>query len=106
MTDVRVVYVTAPTAEVAESLARALVGEGLAACVNLLPGIRSIYRWEGAVQDEAEVLLIVKTVAERLPALTARVIELHPYDVPEVVALPVEAGFAPYLDWIRVSTRG
>ena len=106
MTDVRVVYVTAPTAEVAESLARSLVGEGLAACVNLLPGIRSIYRWEGAVQDEAEVLLIVKTVAERLPALTARVVELHPYDVPEVVVLPVEAGFAPYLEWIRVSTRG
>lgn len=105
MTDVRVVYLTAPDAEVAAALARALVEARLAACVNLVPGLRSIYRWEGAVHDEPEVLLIVKTTADRLDALRALVVELHPYAVPEVLALPAVAGHAPYLDWVRAAVR-
>jgi periplasmic divalent cation tolerance protein len=99
--DLRVVLMTAPDAACAERIARALVGERLAACVNLVPGMRSIYRWEGAVQEEAEVLLVAKTRADRVVELEARVRALHPYDVPEVIALPVDAGSAAYLRWVR-----
>ena len=101
----RVVLVTAPTPERAAELARALVEERLAACGNVVPGLRSLYRWEGKVQDDAEALLVLKTTRRRFPALRARVLALHPYQVPEVLALPVEAGHAPYLDWIAASTR-
>jgi periplasmic divalent cation tolerance protein len=105
MTDALVVLVTAPTAEKAAEIARALVEERLAACGNVVPGLRSIYRWEGKVQDEAEALLVLKTARDRFDALRARVLALHPYDVPEVIALPVEAGSAPYLAWIVGETR-
>lgn len=98
---VHVVLVTAPDAETGARLARSLVGEGLVACVNLVPGLRSIYRWQGAVQDEAEVLLVMKTRADRMEALTERVRALHPYTVPEVVALPTAGGSVAYLDWVR-----
>lgn len=101
MTDVLVVFVTTPSAEVAAGLARALVEARLAACGNVVPGLRSIYRWEGKVEDEAEVLLLLKTTRERLPALRDEVLRRHPYQVPEVVALPVEGGSAAYLDWVR-----
>lgn len=98
---VRLVLVTAPDGEVAARLGRVLVEERLAACVNLVPGLRSIYRWEGEIQDDSEVLLMVKTRADRLDRLTRRVQELHPYDMPEVLALTVEGGSAAYLDWVR-----
>ena len=97
---VRVVLITAPTGEPATLLARALVEERLAACVNLIPEVRSVYRWEGAVQDEAEALLVVKTSAERCAALAARVRELHPYEVPEVLVLPTSGGSTSYLEWV------
>jgi periplasmic divalent cation tolerance protein len=96
-----VVLVTTPDAEVGARIGRTLVEEGLAACANLVPGVRSIYRWEGAVHDDAEVLLILKTRAALSGALAARVRALHPYQVPEVVALPVAGGSEPYLDWVR-----
>jgi periplasmic divalent cation tolerance protein len=105
MTDVLVVLVTTPTPERAAEIARALVEERLAACGNVLPAIRSIYRWEGKVQDEAEALLVLKTTRARLEALRARVLALHPYEVPEVIALPVEAGSEAYLAWIAGETR-
>jgi periplasmic divalent cation tolerance protein len=98
---VHVVLVTVPDAEVGAELARRLVEEGLAACVNLVPGVRSIYRWQGAVQEDAEILLIAKTRAALVDALTARVCALHPYKLPEVIALAVAAGSEPYLDWVR-----
>lgn len=101
MGDVLVVLVTTPTAEVAADLARALVEARLAACGNVVPGLRSIYRWEGAVQDEPEALLLLKTTRDRFEALRDEVLRRHPYQVPEVVALPVEAGSAAYLDWVR-----
>jgi periplasmic divalent cation tolerance protein len=100
MTDAVVILVTAPSAEVAAGIARAVVEERLAACGNVLPGVRSIYRWEGKVQDEPEVLLILKTQRKRFPELRDRILALHPYEVPEVLALPVEAGSDAYLDWI------
>ena len=98
-----VVLVTAPTADVAAQLARTLVEEGLAACGNLVPGLRSIYRWEGRVQDESEVLLVLKTRAALFEPLRARVVALHPYQCPEVLRLDVAEGHAPYLRWIRDS---
>jgi periplasmic divalent cation tolerance protein len=104
MTDAIVVLVTTPTAERAAELARALVEERLAACGNVVPGLRSIYRWEGKIEDEAEALLLLKTTRARFGALRARVLELHPYQVPEVIALPVEAGSAAYLAWISAET--
>jgi periplasmic divalent cation tolerance protein len=95
-----VVLMTAPSAEVAAEIARPLVGEGLAACVNVVPGVRSIYRWNGEVCDDAEVLCVIKTRAERFEALRARILALHPYEVAEVIALPIVAGNEPYLAWI------
>jgi periplasmic divalent cation tolerance protein len=105
MQDALIVLVTAPSPEKAAEIARALVGERLAACGNVVPAIRSIYRWEGKVHDDAEALLVLKTTRGRFEALRDRVLALHPYDVPEVVALPVEAGSAAYLDWIDAETR-
>lgn len=103
MSDAMVVLVTLPSKEAAETLARTLVEERLAACVNLLPQIRSIYRWEGEVEAGEEVLAFVKTTGPRFEALRRRVVELHPYDCPEVVALPIAEGHAPYLRWIAES---
>jgi len=102
--DVRVVLVTAPGAE-AETLGRALVGERLAACVNFVPGVRSIYRWEGEVQADEETLLVIKTTEARLAALVERVHALHSYDLPEVLALPAAGGSGAYLAWVAEESR-
>ena len=104
MTEVRLVFTTLPSAELAAKLARTLVEEKLAACGNGLPAVRSIYRWKGKVEDENEVLLLLKTHLRQVARLQARILELHPYEVPEVLAVPVEAGFQGYLDWIAAST--
>ena len=105
MSDVRIVLITIPDDDaVMEAVARPLIDEHLAACVNVMPGVQSFYRWEGKVQNDRERLLIVKTVAERLPALTERVVQLHPYSVPEVIATPVVDGFEPYLRWVKEQT--
>jgi periplasmic divalent cation tolerance protein len=100
-----VVFITTPTADVAAQIARALVEERLAACGNVVPGLRSIYRWEGEIHDDAEALLVLKTTRARFEALRERALALHPYEVPEVIALPIEAGSAPYLEWIAAETR-
>jgi len=105
MTDALLVFTTLPTADKAEELAKALVEERLAACANLLPAIRSIYRWQGKLQDENEVLVLLKTRAEHLERLKLRILELHPYEVPEVLAVPVESGYQPYLDWLAGETK-
>ena len=91
---------TLPSTGAAEALARTLVEEQLAACVNLVPGVRSIYRWQGAVVDGAEVLCLIKTTRARVDALTERLVELHPYEVPELITLPIDGGHAPYLAWL------
>jgi periplasmic divalent cation tolerance protein len=95
-----VVFSTFPDADTAARVARTLVDDRLAACVNLLPMVRSIYRWEGKVCDEAETLAVIKTTTERYAALSARITELHPYQVPEVIALPLVGGHPPYLAWL------
>ncbi len=105
MSDVRVVFVTAGDKETGLALARQVVEEGLAACGNLLPDVTSVCEWDGSMQEEAEVLLILKTSAERASRLVERVAELHEYDVPEILTLVVEGGHEPYLEWVRECTR-
>lgn len=98
---VSVVLVTAPDMEVAESLAYTLVDERLATCVNLLPNVTSLYRWEGAVQKAGEVLLMIKTTTDGFEALRSRVGELHPYEVPEILDVAIRGGDRRFLDWVR-----
>lgn len=93
-----------PPGEKAAEAARSLVDQRLAACATLLPGATSTYRWEGEVEEAAETLLIAKTTQPRLAALMAALKALHPYDVPEMIALPVAAGWPPYLDWVAEET--
>lgn len=99
--DVLLVTMTAPTEAVAVALVQAAVKARLAACGNLMPHVRSIYRWQGELCDEAEVLVILKTTAAAFPRLRDQLVEQHPYDCPEVVAAPVMAGHTAYLDWVR-----
>lgn len=102
-TDAVIVLVTGPDAEALRSLGRTLVSEGLAACVNVLPGVRSVFRWKGEIQEEDEALAVVKSTRGRARRLQDRVLELHPYDEPEFLALPVWAGSPGYLEWISRS---
>jgi periplasmic divalent cation tolerance protein len=101
----RIVLSTAPDREVAERIARALVERGLAACVNVVPGLKSVYRWKGAVEEADEILLLAKTTAERLGDLERALRELHPYEVPECIALEPEGVEKTYLAWWLDSTR-
>lgn len=105
MTCELVVFVTTATHEEAANIADALVTERLAACVNIIPAIESIYRWEGEVKRDRESLMIIKTTAERYADLERRVKELHSYSTPEVVVLSIEGGSAEYLAWLRESSQ-
>jgi len=89
----------------AQKIARTLVEERVAACVNIVPGITSIYRWKGSVEQEPELLLVIKTMADRVEPLKARLLELHPYELPEVVVIPIVAGHQVYLEWIAEQVR-
>ena len=100
------ILTTCPDEATAEILARRLVEQRLAARVNRVAGLRSTSWWQGKVQDDAEVLLIAKTSASRVATLSARIQELHPYELPEVIALPVALGAERYLDWIGQSVAG
>ncbi len=99
-----VVIVTASNEDEAAKIGRALVDERLAACANIVPKIRSIYRWEGKVQDEPEALMLIKSTDDKFEEIEARVKELHSYSVPEIIALPIGAGSSDYLSWIEEST--
>lgn len=101
----RLLVSTFPSPEKAAEIARILVDERLCACVSLVPGIRSIYRWEGAVTEDTETLALIKTTASRYDELARRLVSLHPYDVPELITLPVVGGHAPYLAWLLASTQ-
>ena len=100
-----VVFSTFPSLEKASEVAKALVTERLCACVNLVPQVRSIYRWQGELQDESETLAVIKTTDDRLGELQRRLIALHPYEVPEVLALPASGGYAAYFAWVAGETR-
>jgi periplasmic divalent cation tolerance protein len=99
-----VVLVTAPDTEVGERIVRALVDEEIVACGNIVPGVISIYRWQGELQREGEVLIVLKTTRLRAADVVARVPALHPYEVPEVLVIPVSDGFAPYMRWVAAGS--
>lgn len=98
--DVLVCFCTVPSEDVASKIAETVVGERLAACVNTVGGLRSTYRWQGAVESDDEVLLIVKTTEKKFESLRDRIVALHPYECPEVIAWPITHGLPSYLGWI------
>ena len=105
MNEPQILFSTIDDETVAREIAESLVAEKLAACVNIIPGLFSIYRWKEQIERETELLLMIKTTSDRVEALTRKLQELHPYDVPELIALPVSGGLPDYLDWIRSQTR-
>lgn len=98
--EVIMVLCNVPDAALAQQIAETLVGEQLAACVNIMAPCRSVYRWQGKLENASEVPLQIKTTATAYPALQARLLQLHPYEVPEIVALPLAAGLPAYLTWV------
>ena len=102
--DVLVVLVTCPT-DKAQAMADALVEDRVAACVNIVPAVKSVYRWKGVVQRDDEALMIIKTPKDRFEALKDAVLKRHPYELPEVIAMTVDRGHAPYLDWVLESAH-
>jgi periplasmic divalent cation tolerance protein len=100
------VYITAPDKAAARDIGRALVDARLAACANIFDGMTSVYRWQGKIQEDSEAVLIAKTRADLVPALTEKVRALHRYDCPCIVALPVDGGSRAFLDWIDAETGG
>ena len=101
---VLLVLTNLPDRPAAERLAEALVGEGLAACVNVLAPCRSVYRWEGALQNDEEIPVLAKTTSERYAALEAAIRAKHPYELPEIIAVPIERGLPAYLAWVAEET--
>jgi periplasmic divalent cation tolerance protein len=101
-----VVLVTAPDLEIARQLAKQALTERLAACVQILPGLESHYWWDNQITQGQEILVLFKTTRDQWPLLAARIRELHPFDVPQIVAVPIESGFTPYLNWIRLEVTG
>lgn len=101
MTEARFVYITAPDIDTARIIGRHLVDHQLAACANIIPGMESIYRWEGVVEQGQEVVIIAKTAQSRVEEVIEAVKSLHPYDCPCIISLPVDGGFSPYLKWIE-----
>ena len=95
-----VILCTVPNEKTAEKIARSVVERKLAACVNIIPQLRSIYSWQGKIEDDRELLLVIKTSHERYDALESAIVELHPYDTPEVLLLPIAKGLNKYLDWL------
>jgi periplasmic divalent cation tolerance protein len=106
MTDKRIVLTTAPSEEEARKIARHLVEHQLAACVNVISQMESVYRWQGKVESNREWLLLIKTSAERFPAVRDAIRELHSYDLPECIAVSIEDGGAEYLEWLADSLGG
>jgi periplasmic divalent cation tolerance protein len=99
-----VVYITAPNEDEAAGIARALVESKLAACVNIVRDIRSIYSWQGKIEDEKEVLMIAKTRLKLFNALKTKVLEMHSYSVPEIIAMPIVDGSEEYMNWLKEAT--
>jgi periplasmic divalent cation tolerance protein len=101
--DLQIVLCTTPDQETAEMIADALVSQQLAACVNILPGLTSVYRWQGAIEHGEELLLVIKTSQRVWPMLEAQIQALHPYELPEIVAVPIKTGEAEYIQWLENS---
>jgi periplasmic divalent cation tolerance protein len=103
-TDTLILLCTCPDEAVAADLSTRLVEQGLAACINRFPGLTSVYKWEGEMKSGTEVQLVIKTSASAVDNLIDELQRLHPYELPEIIAVPITAGYGPYLDWIREST--
>lgn len=103
--EVWITFVTVGNADQAYTIAKTVLEENLAACVNIIPTVRSVYRWKGELCDDAECLLLIKTTRDVFPLLKARVKALHSYEVPEIIAVPVQDGYEPYLEWVVEGTR-
>ena len=104
-TNARMVYATCPDRETARTIASALVDQHEAACVNIVPSLESVYRWQGKIEIDSELLLLIKTRADRVADVERRVAQLHPDDVPEVVAVAIRDGSQAYLDWLEEQTQ-
>lgn len=102
--EIRIVLVNCPDEAVASAIALAVLEAGVAACVNILPRVQSVYRWQGAVESATEIPLLIKSTAAAYPALEGLIRERHPYDVPEIIAVPVTQGLPAYLDWVAAET--
>jgi periplasmic divalent cation tolerance protein len=100
-----IIYCTCPDMETASRISRLLISQHMAACVNQVPGITSIYEWEGKIEENNEVLLLIKSTEERFDSIKTLVIEEHPYELPELIAVPVSRGLPDYLDWIKQCTK-
>ena len=98
------VLTNVPDVECAQWVARTLIEARLAACVNLLPAVQSMYRWQGKIEEATEITLLIKTTSQQVDSLQKAIVKLHPYDVPEIIATPIVAGYAPYLQWIATET--
>ena len=98
------VLTNVPDLDCAQIMARTLIESRLAACVNLMPTVQSIYRWQGQIEEATEITLIIKTTSQHYDGLQHAIVKLHPYDVPEIIATPIVAGYAPYLHWIATET--
>ena len=103
--DSLLVITNCPDETCANAIALALVEEKLAACANLLPRVQSVYRWQGAIESASEIPLLLKTTGDRYTALEARISQLHPYDTPEIIALPITRGLPAYLEWLAAETQ-
>ena len=99
-TEPQIVLCTVPNAAAAETIASTLVSESLAACVNISPGITSIYRWKGVIENDRELLLLIKTAANVWPFIEQRIRSIHPYELPEIIAVPVQTGQKDYIKWL------
>lgn len=100
-TGYQIVMTTAPDQAAARKLADALVEEGLAACVNVLPAMESIYRWQGRINRDSEHLLLIKSAQQKYSQIQQRILDLHPYELPEIIAVPISEGLPAYLDWLN-----
>ena len=96
---------TCPTLEIATQLANDVIEQQLAACVNIIPAIKSVYKWKGKIEHDSESLLIIKTMKQQLASLEKLVLKLHPYETPEFISMPIESGSKAYLDWITTSLK-
>jgi periplasmic divalent cation tolerance protein len=99
-----IVFCTVPDISTAEHIADRVVGEGIAACLSMIPGVTSVYRWKGSICRDSELICVIKTTESRFSELEAAIKEMHPYEVPEIVAIPIALGHAPYLSWINEET--
>jgi len=106
MDDYHIIFCTTPDMETARLIAGHLVENKLAACCNLIPAVESIYRWQDKIEQEQEILMLIKSTASNYQKIETAIMDLHPYEIPEIIATPIQVGSGPYLDWIKATLKG